>query len=167
MKKFNRSLLFLFISMIYAFTSFTNAQNDNAAGQFDFWVGEWNVQNQQGVTVGHSLIEKILRGNVIMENWKSVKGFEGKSFNYFDSTDNKWHQFWINDKAAVTTFVGRIENGNMVFYSRDHMKDTKPFLRKLIFYNLEKNKVRQFSQRTYDEGKTWHTEYDSRAVQRK
>lgn len=146
--------------MLHFLTSFTYAQEENSASQFDFWAGEWNVQNRQGVTAGHSLIEKILHGNVIMENWKSVKGFEGKSFNYYDSTDGKWDQFWINQNARVIRFEGNLEDGNMVYYSYDHTKDPKPYLRKLIFYNLGKNKVRQFSQRSTDEGKTWIKEYD-------
>jgi hypothetical protein len=34
------------------------------------------------------------------------------------------------------------------------------FRRKLTFFNLGPHKVRQFSQRPSDDGKTWSVEYD-------
>src|SRR5205807_2187690 len=37
--------------------------------QFDFWVGEWRVQNAQGQPVGMSSIQRIENGCVILENW--------------------------------------------------------------------------------------------------
>ena len=45
---------------------------------------------------------------------------------------------------------------------------TKPFqfskdtiaIRRLTFYNLDANKVRQFGEITKDNGATWNTEYD-------
>ncbi len=32
--------------------------------QFDFWVGDWEVTNAQGVVVGQNTITKILKGNI-------------------------------------------------------------------------------------------------------
>lgn len=129
--------------------------------QFNFWIGKWDVINPAGKHAGDSEIELMNNGCTLVENWYGATGFVGKSFNYFDSTDNKWHQFWINQNAQKTTFEGKLENGNMVFYSYDHVKDKKnPYLERLTFFNLGNNKVRQYDEKTTDNGKTWTVQYD-------
>ena len=39
--------------------------------QFDFWIGEWLPKNAQGVTVGTSSIQLILKSCIIFENWNT------------------------------------------------------------------------------------------------
>ncbi len=129
--------------------------------QFNFWVGKWDVVTATGQPAGDSGIDLMNNGCTIVENWYSKAGSVGKSFNYFDTKDNKWHQFWINQNAQKTTFEGKLVNGNMVFYGYDHVKDEKnPYLERLTFFNLGKNKVRQFDEKTTDNGKTWTVQYD-------
>ena len=129
--------------------------------QFNFWVGKWFVTNPAGKHAGDSEIDLMNNGCTIIENWYGATGFQGKSFNYFDTTDNKWHQFWINQNAQKTTFEGRLVDGNMVYYSYDHVKDSSnPYLERLTFFNLGSDKVRQFDERSTDQGKTWTVGYD-------
>jgi len=129
--------------------------------QFNFWVGKWDVKNPAGQHAGDSEIDLMNNGCTIVENWYGTRNFQGKSFNYFDPKDNKWHQFWINQNAQTIFFEGNLEDGNMVYYSYDHVKDMKDaFLRRLTFFNLGPNKVRQYSETSKDDGKTWETEYD-------
>lgn len=137
-------------------------ENYPEAEKFDFWVGEWDVYNQQGQKAGESKIEKILKGAVILENWFGGKGFVGKSFNHFNMDKNKWVQYWVNEKSGSTYFEGNYDESQhaVVFYSFDHAKDDNPFIRKLTFFNLGPDEVRQFAQRSVDDGKTWNTEYD-------
>ena len=40
-------------------------------GQFDFWVGNWDVYNPRGQMVANSLIEKVY-GCGVRENWKPL-----------------------------------------------------------------------------------------------
>jgi tetratricopeptide (TPR) repeat protein len=129
--------------------------------QFNFWVGKWDVTNPAGQHAGNSEIDLMNNGCTIIENWFAANGSQGKSFNYFDTTDNKWHQFWINQYAQKTTFEGKLVDGNMVYYSYDHVNDkSKPYLQRLTFFNLEPNKVRQFDEISSDKGKTWTVGYD-------
>ena len=129
--------------------------------QFNFWVGKWNVTNPAGQHAGDSEIDLMNNGCTIVENWFGANGSQGKSFNYFDTTDNKWHQFWINQYAQKTTFEGKLVDGNMVYYSYDHVNDkAKPYLERLTFFNMGPNKVRQFDEISNDQGKTWTVGYD-------
>jgi tetratricopeptide (TPR) repeat protein len=56
--------------------------------EFDFWIGEWDAKNAQGLTVGSSSIQLVLGRCVIFENW-STPVSSGRSFNIFDTTNKK------------------------------------------------------------------------------
>ena len=130
------------------------------ARQFDFWVGEWDVFNPQGIQSGTSRIERILGDCVILENWTDRLGSQGKSFNKFNREKKQWEQYWVDEQGSTTYFWGKLEGQNMVFHAEAPQSDGKMGERKLTFFNLGPDKVRQFSQVTTDGGKTWTTEYD-------
>ena len=71
------------------------------------------MQGAQGLTVGSSSVQLILGQCVIFENWTTPLN-SGKSFEYFDAKDKKWHQTWVDDKGTHTQYVGGIEDGKMV-----------------------------------------------------
>ena len=74
--------------------------------QFDFWIGEWDPRNAQGITVGSSSIQLILGECVILENW-STPVSSGKSFNIYNTADKRWHQTWVDDKGHGCPLCGR------------------------------------------------------------
>jgi tetratricopeptide (TPR) repeat protein len=142
--------------------SIKSCENTPETKQLNFWVGEWDVYNPQEQKVGDSKIEKLFTGCVILENWKSLTGNEGKSFNHYDLNDKKWHQYWIDQNANTITYEGNYDSTKkaLVYYSYDHAKDEKPYMNRLTFFDLGPDTVRQFSQKSTDEGKTWTTDYD-------
>lgn len=127
--------------------------------QFDFWIGEWNVTSK-GQPAGKSSIKLILDSCVIFENWTGMK--EGKSFNMFDLTTGTWKQTWVDYSGAWTEFIdGEYKDGKMVFHTRNDKQTDGTFLmRRLSFFNLDRNHVRQFSEMSKDNGVTWSVEYD-------
>ncbi len=141
-------------------TNATPCANDPVHRQFDFWVGEWNVFDTKGEKKGESSIQNILGGCVIFENWSGHTGYTGKSFNFVDPGTGKWRQTWVDAVGGKIEFTGQLEGKDMVFFSEEKEKDGKPYTRRLTFFNLGPDKVRQFSERTYDTGTTWHVEYD-------
>jgi tetratricopeptide (TPR) repeat protein len=142
--------------------SVKSLENFPESKKFDFWVGEWNVYNPQNQKAGESKVEKILKGAVIMEKWTGINGYRGKSFNHYDMDKKKWVQYWVDENSASIYFEGNYDSlkNAIVYYSYDHAKDESPYIRRLTFYNLGPNKVRQFSQISSNNGKTWSTEYD-------
>jgi hypothetical protein len=127
--------------------------------QFDFWIGEWNVTSN-GQPVGKSSIRLILDSCLIFENWTGMK--EGKSFNMYDVTTGKWKQTWVDYSGAWTEFIdGEYKDGKMVFHTRNDKQTDGTFLmRRLSFFNLDNNHVRQFSEQSKDNGVSWSVEYD-------
>jgi Tetratricopeptide repeat len=126
--------------------------------EFDFWIGEWTARNPQGVTVGASSIQLILGQCVIFENW-STPVSSGKSFNIFDTKDNKWHQTWVDDRGALTHYVGGLVDGRMVLDAETTFEGKKATAR-LSFSRLPNGDVRQHGERSIDGGRTWTTTFD-------
>jgi hypothetical protein len=135
---------------------------DTMYRQFDFWIGEWEVFGPKG-KAGTSRIERILDSCIILENWASARaGYSGKSFNTYNRSTKQWQQTWVDNSGGSTEYLrGHAEKDKMIFYADNNRgKDGKNFLRRLSFYKLGSDKVRQHGERSDDGGTTWTTEYD-------
>lgn len=130
--------------------------------QFDFWIGEWAPQNAQGVTVGTSSIQLILKDCIIFENWNTPVS-AGKSFNLYDVKDGKWHQTWVDAAGTMTHYVGGLEGDKMVLVS-ESIQNGKKTLGKMTFSKLPDGNVRQHGEASTDDGKTWTTTFDFKYV---
>lgn len=135
-------------------------QYNEAARQFDFWVGDWDVKTQQGQNAGTNTIQKLESGCLLLENWTGSLGGTGKSINFFDTETNKWRQIWVDSSGRSTLFTGEFKNGSMRYEAEKTGTDGKKFLSRLSFTPLEKNKVRQYGERSDDGGKTWNITFD-------
>lgn len=142
-------------------------ENIPEAQKFDFWVGEWNVYNTQETKVGESRIEKILKNGVILENWYGGSGVEGKSFNHYHIESKKWIQYWVDQSSGRIYFEGNYdpEQKAIVFHERLDQGSEKP-LRRLTFFDVSPDSVRQFSQLSSDNGESWSVEYDFKYVRK-
>ncbi len=132
------------------------------ARQLDFWVGEWDVTGPQG-PVGTSSVQLILGSCVVLENWTGRLGGEGKSFNVYDAGADEWQQYWVADQQQGSTFFtqGIYADGKLQYrHAESRAPDGTKFLRRLAFFNLDANNVRQLAERSNDGGSTWVTEYD-------
>jgi len=136
-------------------------ENYPEARAFDFWVGEWNVFNPQGNQVGESSIEKILADHVILENWYGGQGFEGKSFNHYHIDSGKWIQYWVDQASGRIHFEGNYDpDQHAMVYHEVNTAERGKSARRLRFFNVSQDSVRQLSERSTDSGKTWSVEYD-------
>jgi hypothetical protein len=138
------------------------AQQD-AARQFDFWLGEWEVFLPNGRKAGDSRIESIAAGCALLENWSGNGGFSGKSLNTYDRTDQRWHQSWVDSSGSRLDLAGTFADKRMVLSSTGK---TGPVQR--IAWSVDDDgSVRQLWESSSDEGKTWTVQFDGRYVRRK
>jgi Tetratricopeptide repeat len=132
--------------------------------QFDFWLGEWTVVTSQGESpAGDSRIELILGDCVVQENWTSGGniGYSGKSYNIYNAALKRWEQYWVDNAGGNIFFYGGLKEGIMDYWTDElPQPDGKKLKRHLQFIKLGPDKVRQFSQGSNDNGKTWFVEYD-------
>jgi tetratricopeptide (TPR) repeat protein len=136
---------------------------DNA--EFDFWIGEWDVQTPQGQHAGNSSIQKILGNCVVLENW-SGGGLDGKSFNIYNRGLKKWQQYWVDTSGRVTVYTGELVDGEMRYLAEAGLQNG-PQARKMTFSKLGPDKVRQLGEMSTDGGKTWTVAYDLIYVRKK
>lgn len=137
--------------------------DDPEFGQFDFWLGDWDVTSTGGgVARGTSHIAKEMGGCVVWENWTSAGSpYFGKSYNTYNANLKRWEQYWVDNFAGTMFFHGNLKDGVMDYWTDDiPQPDGKMLRRHLQFFNLGQGKVRQFSQGSTDGGKTWNVEYD-------
>ena len=137
--------------------------------QFDFWVGEWEVQDSRRdhQPVGTSSIQLVLGDCVLLENWTGLGGGSGKSFNIYSRDTGEWQQSWVDDHGEVIDFFGgEFKHGALQFHADTRTTDGTRVLRRLTFFDLGPEQVRQFSEGSKDGGKTWTVEYDFLYVRR-
>jgi tetratricopeptide (TPR) repeat protein len=135
--------------------------------QFDFWVGEWNVMNPQGQLAGTNSVQRVVDGCVIFENWAGSQGGSGKSFNYYDKNDSKWHQLWVGSGGGAVHFSGEYKDGAMRYQAVNLAANGTKTLQRMTFFKLEGDKVRQLWETSTDDGKTWTVAFDGMYVKKK
>ena len=137
---------------------------DPHSKEFDFWLGDWDVRprNNPGAPPSRNTITKIHDGCVVLESYVSG-GYTGQSFNMRDPSVGKWNQTWVDKAGGLHVYYGEARNGNM--YYEGEMPDpnapgTKRLRTRLTFFSFGADSVRQFSESTRDDGKTWFVNYD-------
>lgn len=134
--------------------------------QFDFWVGEWDVQTPQGQHAGNSSVQKILGGCVVLENWNGG-GLDGKSLNIYNASLKKWQQYWVDTSGRATLYTGEVTGGEMRYIAEAGAQNGPQVARKMTFTKLSPDKVRQLGEMSTDGGKTWAVAYDLIYVRKK
>ncbi len=139
--------------------------------EFDFWVGDWDVQPTSGPPSPQPSRNRITleeNGCVVQEHWSGQGGSSGQSFNIFDRSIGRWRQTWVDNSGGQHDYVGELKGGNMVF------EGTTPAPRgelgrvptKLTLFHVGADTVRQFSETSNDGGKSWQLSYDLTYVRR-
>lgn len=131
---------------------------------FDFWVGDWDVYGPKGVHVGSSRISKLLGDCVIDEHWKSAAGgLEGRSHNMYDSGQDRWTQFWVDNGGNTLLLFGGMQGGKMVLLGEQpDPKAGKVNSQRITWSREAGGIVRQLWETSPDGGKTWTIAFDGR-----
>jgi hypothetical protein len=128
--------------------------------QFDFWIGEW-VVTENGKVAGHSRIERILGGCALLENWSGAAGGAGKSLNFHDREDGKWHQTWIDVRGGALFLSGAFADGSMRLEGERRATDQEPATRhRITWTRLPDGKVRQVWESTAAGAQAWKVLFD-------
>ncbi len=139
------------------------------ARQFDFWLGDWDVYVTANPTIkaGFNRITRLSGGCVIFESWEAMGPHNGVSINYYDPADSTWKQKWAGSGMDILEFYDGKRTGNAMQFRWDaRSPDGTTAPGRLTFTELTPGKVRQHSERTADQGKTWITVYDFTYIRR-
>ncbi len=123
--------------------------------EFDFWIGEWEVHDANGAYQGSNVIEPILGGCVLHEQWTGASGSNGKSYNIYDQRHDRWHQTWVSDTGLLLLIEGGIEDGVMVLRGSGKGLDGVVVEHIISWTPLDDGRVRQHWQTSRDGGESW------------
>ena len=112
--------------------------------QFDFWLGDWEVVDRNGILAGRNTISRNEHGCLFVEHWRGTSGPEGQSINFFDPETGQWRQIWISGTNRID-IAGGWNDGTMtmvgsIYYSSNGAK--VPFRGR--WTPMEDGRVRQF-----------------------
>lgn len=131
--------------------------NDAAMHQFDFWIGDWNLtwgDNQHGA----NRIRSIFNGKVIQENFEDdgETPLIGMSVSVYSPIDHKWRQTWVDNQGSYLDFVGSWRDGKMIL-QRSAVIDNMPVIQRMVWHNIEPDRLEWNWERSGDDGQTWKT----------
>ena len=148
--------------------------NSPEARQFDFWIGNWNIDQEIIQKDGSWLKTKardsvfsILKGCAIEEHWhgdvkffwagmKETKPLEGFSIRYYDTNKKKWHIKWMDNfnPKLGDGMTGNFKNGKGQFFHENTTKKGTQISR-ITFSDIADNSVHWDLSLSRDNGKTW------------
>ena len=139
----------------------TPCMTDSNARRFDFWVGEWDVTPGKDTTVvGHSVVEIVSGGCALLENWTASNGSQGKSLNSYNTSLEKWQQYWVGQNGGVTEYRDSHWDGATLVFQAHSRNSKGSFEQRLSFTPVDSNTVRQLGEISTDGGSTWSVGYD-------
>jgi len=156
MKYFHQlAILFFFCFALPAHAWQAQPCSSDEYRQFDFWIGDWQVKDAKDELVGHNKIYAILNGCAMSENWQSVSGMPGVSYNFYDQAEKKWHQTWVDQSGGVLYLDGGMVNGSMILTGIRPDKTGNENLHRITWTPLKDGRVKQHWQSSKDAGKNW------------
>jgi tetratricopeptide (TPR) repeat protein len=129
--------------------------------QFDYWLGEWEVESY-GKKIANSSIQLILDDCVVFENYYDHRGYSGKSFSIYDAAHKKWEQRYVDTGGAFHEWSGGMTPQGMQFLWRHDGQ-----IERMTYTKEGPDKVRQVIETSTDDGKTWGPSYDGLYIRRK
>lgn len=162
------ALFFLFFSFEKGHSQTTD-DIQSKRGQFDFWIGEWDVnlrtkQADYSWADQKSAIARIysmMDGQAILELWEeqgNPKGIVGYSFRYYDRSLNKWI-LWLNwpapNRSASIQMLGSFRNNRGEFFGERPLNDSTRLISRYTFSDITKTSLRWDDAYSSDKGKTW------------
>jgi len=81
--------------------------------QLDFWLGNWEVSDAEGIVQGVNTITREEGGCMLLERWTSTLGNTGQSYNFYNPATEEWRQLWISQGTIIDYVGGLTDTGSM------------------------------------------------------
>ena len=123
---------------------------------FDFWIGAWDVYDEQNNVIAENTISKIENNCIILEEYKTSTGlYSGTSSNFYNADTAQWEQLWLDNQGQHLKLYGGLKNDTMVLTSRKKInKDTgTTFYHEIVWTPINDGSVQQVWTTYYEDSK--------------
>ena len=135
---------------------------DRSRGQFDFWLGTWDLRwsTAEGHPRGGSnVISRVLGGAVVLESFTDPvgsdgTGFHGMSASTYDAISDTWQQTWVDSDGRHMSFAGAWD-GERMELQRRAVVDGDEVIQRMTWRDITSNSMVWDWERSRDEGATW------------
>lgn len=156
-------LLVIFLPATSVFLSAQLPKSDCTAAehhQFDFWVGDWNVFEADGVTKAARVrVERALDGCALRELYEDGTGMKGESLSAYDALRKVWHQTWMTNRGQLLMIEGKMQGDAMVLSGTYRDANGKQLQARGTWKRVPDG-VRETAVTSTDGGKTWKPWFD-------
>jgi hypothetical protein len=168
MTRFGFFALALILAPVGAVPLPAGAQGDGPcageqSGQFDFWLGEWDVTWEGGS--GTNQVSRTLDGCVIEENFAGELPsgmLLGHSVTAFDRTAERWRQTWVDNQGGYLLFSGGVDDeGIMRLYgSPRSLPDGRTRQMRMSWVDVGPDAFDWHWESSFDGGRTWEMAWE-------
>jgi hypothetical protein len=175
-----KTYLFILFVISFFINSYANSPADSLnnysteAHQFDFWIGDWNIQQkilaEDGTYIklnATTSVRPLLNGSALEEHWsgdvqyfwqgmKKPEPLKGFSLRYFDTSSGKWNIYWMDtrNRELGEPYTGNFYKGKGEFFAEMQSSKRKQISR-ITFSDINKDSVHWDLAISNDDGKTW------------
>lgn len=126
-----------------------------ATRRFDFWLGDWEFENE-GETMSVS-VERVFDGLGLRSTSRSLATGEAKSSAtlVYRPETKKWREIFIGRQGEYVILEGGLEGKDMVLYARSADGESTAGTGRLVFTNITSRSFDTRWDASTDDGATW------------
>ncbi len=150
------------------------AQAAGTAGDFDFWMGSWNVRNRllrarlcgceewdefASTVVARPILDGLGNEDEFRTSWRG--GFVAMSFRFFDPRSRRWSIYWADARRSGLLdppVIGGFADGTGVFEGPDTFEG-RPIVVRFVWSGVTTAAPRWEQSFSGDGGATWEANW--------
>jgi catechol 2,3-dioxygenase-like lactoylglutathione lyase family enzyme len=132
-----------------------------AHADLEFFLGAWDVLDQNGRSAGTSQVAIGMDGCTVTETWQAAGSFGGINVHAYSAEEKRWHALYVDNHGHVHAFVGTAGNDRVEYTGTSRDETGREVLHRMSIARGADRKVDVWWRKSTDNGKTWITAYQA------
>jgi len=169
----NPRTIFLAFASVFCFFSVLSAQaaadtgscaSGGAAGQFDFWLGDWSVDSGRG----HSTVHLALDNCLVIESWGSnTSDHRGENTIAYNPEEKTWYGLFVDNHGRAHVLSGSVTAGSAELRGAGLDENGAAVLKRVRVVRVNRDTVDQIWEKSADSGASWTMDFKMEYLRKK